>query len=446
MAIKGKSIIELYNSNTKVKEKYVNENIVTNALSILFNQNYKAGTNSMFSNLLPLYKKALGGIILFDNTIEENVNTVIAPNTVGCTGYASNDTYGSSDLNRGSMNSAETKLLDNGMQLVFDFATSQANGDIGCISLTSAEGGKIGYGSKSYYTNESKALFNKYHNTQTFIETMSYRRRTFCIDDYSYQIYASSTTQLVIKKGLHSHKNISLCGDYTQVSKSETITLDLTNSLTTSDNDLNAFYDNGYFYVYRVVDTSTINMVKISIEDFTFTEFQITSNALFSTSSGYDFTGRVALRDGYFYVLGTTFNKVYKYAESDPTTLVKTITLSRTASYGNIWHDGHGYIIVGGIAIIDGNDEERHLQASLSNLITNVSYYHYKCGCGNDLDSGLIYYMPYYTYASGAGVPYRYYEGLAYRTNYLATINNLDSVVTKTAQKVMKVTYTLTEE
>ena len=32
------------------------------------------------------------------------------------------------------------------------------------------------------------------------------------------------------------------------------------------------------------------------------------------------------------------------------------------------------------------------------------------------------------------------------RTDYLATINNLDSPVVKTADKTMKVTYTLSEE
>lgn len=48
--------------------------------------------------------------------------------------------------------------------------------------------------------------------------------------------------------------------------------------------------------------------------------------------------------------------------------------------------------------------------------------------------------MTYYlTGGSGNGT-------FAMRTDYLATINNLDSPVVKTADKTMKVTYTLSEE
>ena len=151
MAIKGKSVIELYNPNTRIKQRYEDENIVTNAFKYIFGQNICAGANKTFmSNFLPLYKNGIGGIILFDSQIEENPNIVVAPNTVGCTGYASTDAYSGSDLSRGGMNTNETSLIDNGMKFVWDFATSQANGDIACVSLTHAKGGKVGYGSKNY--------------------------------------------------------------------------------------------------------------------------------------------------------------------------------------------------------------------------------------------------------------------------------------------------------
>ena len=151
MAIKGKSVIELYNPNTKIKQRYEDENIVTNVFNYLFGQNYFASANqSFFGNFVPLFKKGIGGIILFDDRIEENPNIVVAPNTVGCTGYASNGAYSGYDLSRGGMNLNETKLIENGMKFVWDFATSQANGDIACISLTSDDGGMVGYGSNNY--------------------------------------------------------------------------------------------------------------------------------------------------------------------------------------------------------------------------------------------------------------------------------------------------------
>ena len=64
-----------------------------------------------------------------------------------------------------------------------------------------------------------------------------------------------------------------------------------------------------------------------------------------------------------------------------------------------------------------------------------------------------LYDSSYRQYVPVKGVPMTYYltggsgnGTFAMRTDYLATINNLDSPVFKTADKTMKVTYTLSEE
>ena len=64
-----------------------------------------------------------------------------------------------------------------------------------------------------------------------------------------------------------------------------------------------------------------------------------------------------------------------------------------------------------------------------------------------------LYDSSYRQYVPVRGVPMTYYltggsgnGTFAMRTDYLATINNLDSPVVKTADKTMKVTYTLSEE
>ena len=144
--IKGKTLIELTDVNTGKVERFEDENIITNAAD-LFVRALTAIADPTKLKTKPLGKSAFGGIKLFEGTIEENaVNwhmPSLAQNKV--VGYASSDTTAGTDPRRGSGNSAETTPLENGMQFVWDFATSEANGTISCVCLTSEEGGKASY-------------------------------------------------------------------------------------------------------------------------------------------------------------------------------------------------------------------------------------------------------------------------------------------------------------
>ena len=144
--LKGKTLIELTDVKTGNVERFEDENIITNAVD-LYVRALTAITEPSKLKTQPLGNYAFGGIKLFESTIEESADNwhmpSISQNKV--IGYASRDTTEGTDPRRGSGNIAETTPLKNGMQFVWDFATSEANGTISCVCLTSSEGGKASY-------------------------------------------------------------------------------------------------------------------------------------------------------------------------------------------------------------------------------------------------------------------------------------------------------------
>ena len=140
--IRGEATIELFDAKTGELQKKVKEhNLVTNALRYMMNIVVACG-GDLEEQVFPIATRALGGIILFDGPLDEDVKNVYLP-TKGThiVGYAGTDTN-TSDVNRGSFNSAESGPIDNGYKSVWDFGTSQANGTIRSAARTSAWAGR----------------------------------------------------------------------------------------------------------------------------------------------------------------------------------------------------------------------------------------------------------------------------------------------------------------
>lgn len=178
--LKGKSTIQLFDSATgkKVHEQE-DSNLVTNALNNIINANYNitsAGSNlnwRIWQAATPIYKKLLGGILLFDSTLAEDKDCVIAPKDINLIGNAGG-TYAGTNTYRGSYNINESGAIESGWRHVWDFATDKANGTIKSLSLTSLDGGNCGMhdsqenrtyiqGIENFNTNDS-AVKNVYNS------------------------------------------------------------------------------------------------------------------------------------------------------------------------------------------------------------------------------------------------------------------------------------------
>lgn len=148
--LKGKTVIELTDVYTGKKEIHEDTNMVTEAVSDVLNTNIMGllYNNTSFNNssgenwMLPIKKNIMGGILLYQNPLEDKTNNLYAPFTNPLIGYASDDANNTEDIRRGSRNLTESKIIDNGFRFVWDFATSQANGTISALCLTNTLAGK----------------------------------------------------------------------------------------------------------------------------------------------------------------------------------------------------------------------------------------------------------------------------------------------------------------
>ena len=201
--LKGRSKIELFDAKSgrrvHVQEK---DNMVTNALSTL----YSARPDFYVYNTYPICPNTLGGILLFPNALTEDVNNIYAPSTNFPVGYSSNDVNTATDTLRGSMNQAESGVINNGYKFVFDFATSQANGTISSLSLTHSMAGQAYYGSEA---SASLALINlgSYKKSDASYNDMWIMNNTIEIDsvnNYAYQLVLNARNSI---------SNISQCSN-----------------------------------------------------------------------------------------------------------------------------------------------------------------------------------------------------------------------------------------
>ena len=126
--LKGKSIIELTDVHTGKKEIYEDENLVTEAIFDILNTNIQGAmynspsfdSQSGEAWLLPIYQRLTGGILLYQDEIEEDPSVIYAPLNNPLIGYASNDANNTEDIQRGSRNLTESKVfgVDGGMSSV----------------------------------------------------------------------------------------------------------------------------------------------------------------------------------------------------------------------------------------------------------------------------------------------------------------------------------------
>lgn len=153
MKIKGHSTIELTNVKTGEVERYEDDNMVTNAIQLYLNDlgEFNISPIHMDAVRQSLIPTLFGGVLAFDTAITENANNIICPSGVkmianGAYEVVSNDSV----TEMGSFNSSESGWLSDGKyKMVWDFTTTQANGNINCVCLTSANHGYIGEGNST---------------------------------------------------------------------------------------------------------------------------------------------------------------------------------------------------------------------------------------------------------------------------------------------------------
>lgn len=504
---KGKAKIELFEKGQKVKE-IVEENMFTNALDDIFNPKRFMVMGDNENDQLTQRKiinDVLGGILLYENEIEENPDNLYPPLNnpfVGCAG----DAYSGTDGQRGSLNVTESGYIDDtdkakGYRWVWDFATDKANGKIGCICLTSRAGGNTGWGiGRSVYTTSSSdgtyvyatrsTLRNGYTNqgiTNIYLprhvkytssgsttvygyyigQTSDGWSRFILPGYYSNQWYILEFPTENMQIGLENTTDFRYLGDswdentlITRFIRIKCIRLDVSNydkQIVTYQNSTGKIFVFGYrkdgydnnTYGYKSIDYWELDPDSVNPGIGTRYNLSnptnITVNPGIYSSSSYDNKLNIAPFFGGFIGYtrsGSTY--AYYYFPKTGGNGVEIPTLNaQESNIGNFWHIAE----INGGAIIGGESNYRRLHAidkdltSLMDVSWSWSYSPEMSYSGNRITSDGDILEPSIEYSKSHT---KFAVSASKLTPYMATINNLAGQVTKTNAQTMKITYEVT--
>lgn len=420
MKIRGKTIIELNDAKTgKLVQRTEDNNMLTNALT----QMYAHGgmTNPTIFNASAIRSDALtqmlGGILLLDTPLTENANIVRVPKGIrmvanGAKGVLNSD----SPTEFGSWNGVESGWQNDGSyKMVWDWTTSQGNGTITTVCLSSYYGGYCGIGNRSGGTksgNEAISTYNSYYtkNVSNLIGALG--NKVYRVEE------VRGVTEWAVKEYEYAFTKVDIRDNYS-LRETDSFVVSIPETI---KNLTSKYYAGGYRpYGYRGMYQSgnIANIFIAPMEDGNYwlnayiARYNVSTKQIVDVItitfdedlSEENYGGKFGFSDKWF-----LWNGVAVELEN----LTNKIELGAMSGR---FYPVSSDVFYGGSQIVDMDLEEIQ-PINANGNVGNV-------GIGNNellrWDAGEIVRDP----------------------RYIATINNLESAVTKDASKTMKVTYVL---
>lgn len=446
--IHGKTKIELYNPNTKIKNVVRSENTFqSGVLAKQLNPYGELGLPNKYN-----YSDLVGGILLFRDAITIGKEFMPAGNKMIGHGYRNSVTQGDYSY-LGTFNASESSVGASAITQVYDYATNQANGTIGCVCLTSLKGGQIGYG----FDGDKYASLNFSDYVGGSIGETGSQGAFY--NGYRYYVVGISEGILTIRK---TPVDVQKGNIFRGLSKDLTFDVSEIGTPKSVNSYWNVMGDcgNGVFRFWSeavglsgisVPSGGTIYYYEFDATTETLSQKTLTNNsneALVLNNYGVQFRDNLCFIASYN---GNTTGNVYIF-DVDDGELIKKITNASNFSV----YDGtqapsflpcelsDNLFLMQGAS---GGNQYTFLYDAVLNETFNMNLVAQPKSSPNfgaltrmkSVDDGVLKSIVRQTNSS--------YHGYAARNPlYLATINNLQSPVTKTAAQTMKVTYTLTEE
>ena len=458
--MKGHTKIELFNAkNGKREAVYEDDNLVTNAVKYLLayeNRLNRAPSNDVF----PIATNALGGVMLFDNTLEEDVENTEFPSDAHLIGY-SDRSLNTGNPQRGSFNSLESGDRDDGYTAVWDFGTSQANGTIKSVCLTSNYAGANPY-------------LRMFHESAYAL--MGFRNDPLNPDNYAplrqdgkYMYFLNISDGNVYRAKLDPFKIQSVHDGMGFRGLVLEQVADMSDLPTLYDIDLskrNDYWldgDDGYFYVVgfhwntynynQRFNYSTGNIISIYKVNYGDDSWDVSEEQVV-TIAGADLHncggGWYRVSQGYLYWVSRDNTSIYIINLSNMVDVRKIEVAGPDESQirindalrSSIKGDG----VVFGYTYRVPNDTTDYVRWGIihhDGLMTKSAV---SGGQTYDVwDKQPVYKILGISSARRQEYPYYYRSDITLMAAYLGTINNLSSPIVKTASQTMKVTYTLTD-
>ncbi|MGN0670258.1 MAG: hypothetical protein ACI4JZ_06890 [Oscillospiraceae bacterium] len=432
----GKATLILTDKDTgRIVEQIEEHNMVTNALSSIFSLPpqiaYDKSAKYIFNGFLPMYENALKGLVLFSENVPENAYDYMLGGKYNVLATAG-DAYSGTDAMRGTFNASSSGEIENGYRFVWDFAPEKAVGTIKALSLTNRLLGNRGdltlAGADSYYMiNPSDLTNNGNYNSSVPLLSGS---GTFFLqkgDNTFYSYVTGNPFIKILRYRISDPLGLKICDTISGVLEDETqITLGFATSSTTSQ----AFYDPKterlycVLYTYETVGSARYFKYRYAVINHVACEKEFETDYI-STSVPHYANAKIAFYDGKMYVYDSTFT-IYVCSLSGE--IESTINLGLNAINGFLTLDGKLAVdckfTSSGRRCIYVFDENK------TALTQYASPY-------MPLATDIVKY-PYCLASYGSAVY------IMFRTDYLATINNLTAPLEKTDQHALQVRYEIT--
>ncbi|MDY3737571.1 MAG: hypothetical protein SOZ89_00455 [Peptoniphilaceae bacterium] len=413
-----------------------------------------SGEAEFKDEIFPVANRLYGGILLFENPLEEDPNNIIPPSDNSIIGYASDNVNSTDNPLRGSANLTETVPLEDGYKFVWDFSTSQANGRIASLALTHYRAGRFYYGNS--FSRNACLLLNR-----TYLDVNKETQRAYIglvegnpTDNTFISLWPRENKTLEIIKFKEAYSSIGLTDSVlgSRFQEIEKTAIDLTEYY--GDfyywND-GSFYDgkDGYWYGFLTksnYDSGLIRRIKIKKDDYSTQVDQwdlgdirlddLGSYPSKDSNYAYRSIGSV-IKEGYLYAINRDRKRIYKININNPVDIsYMDMGFKSDFSQGG---NTYSYLYQWGDHILGYDFSITKDDKIIKNYGKDYSGTPYPYVSTPTIEMG--------PFRIGYGVKSgTLYKNLYLHTPYLGTINNLSSPILKTADKTMKITYTLTEE
>lgn len=443
--LKGHTKIELKNVNTGKVRTVEHSNMITNAVANILKL-HPIPYNSYQSNfyienaMIPLCNKGMGGLLCFENQLEENADNISIPNPSdnAIIAYADSTNVVSTDTKKGIKNLTESSAFENGYKFVWDFNTSQGNGQISALALSHNDFCNALTRDKSLDSSTISGNDNNHRVTENMKELLygavKYNPETDIITCL-HTVNGGTVQKIQRRLGF---KCFGITDKPLGCKR-----LNIQNILITEEANITQYLewregDDGYYYgVYRKsgklhvrrINVSTLqydNSFKLDIShsDFNYGVIQVDTYI-------YENQGYFEILDGYIYTTAYgnskfIITKVNLNNSSDITSKQYTYGYGTNRLVPIVRCKDH--LVSSGCLIF----KDLTIQATTT-ILNETSFNRF-------LSYNQVGFLKFY----GGSTTYTAVS-LYLTSDYLATINNLDTPVTKTSQDVMKVTYTITE-
>jgi hypothetical protein len=448
LKIKGRTIIELTDVKTGKVQRFEDNNAFMDSNIEQKFRNFGIFQTSVLENFAstPLWQKLCGGLLLLDSVVDANANFIALGQKMTGRGYYGSSNNGS-PVNLGSWNATESAVSSNAVQMVYDFTTSQGNGDIKAVCLTSDYCGRIGLGNQDDDMDLSLRV-QPLSWSQGGSASFNLLNAGFAFDgDFIYTNPVLNGTSLTIDKKYANAKKVDLIHTLTDSYTAGTISVTLPSAMTYTSNlrlrqvsktklVLIGYQNNALAFSIAIIDIS--GTPSATVTDVTDMPTLDASGAAYNYSAadviGENASNQVLIAVG-------TFNTIPKCVVVNASTGAK-----QTFAYSDAWSEWTGqsnrysanpYAIGNGFFILHGPG--------------NAYAPSFMCDISANNGAGSIHPCECYgedgVYFHGIDLLGRvdtsWIRPFSQNPFYLATINNLATPVTKTSSQTMKVTYVI---